>query len=89
MARRRGYKKRPLQIDRMRRDGECPPARNSCGKLAYPTREAARHGIRRHSQGDQMRPYRCDGCGLWHAGHLPTAVKRGHLTADEYYGRAS
>jgi len=38
------------------------------------------HGGRRN-----MRPYRCEKCGHWHVGHLPTAVVSGHLTAADYY----
>ena len=59
------------------------------GKRAYPNRQTARTAIRR--LGDSgMRAYRCDALpNAWHIGHLPAAVKRGHLTTREIYGSPS
>lgn len=88
MARRKPHRKRALRIDRMRKE-QVTYARNECSKIAYQSREMARAGARRHSQGEQLRPYRCETCALWHVGHLPRAVRRGDVTADEYYGRSA
>jgi hypothetical protein len=71
-------------------------ASNACGKIAYATRRAARADAQRAdlrpgSSGIKMRAYRCQvddgGCGWWHNGHLPKAVRRGELTAREAYGQ--
>ncbi len=61
--------------------------RNACGKVAYPDRKRARHAAR-WKPNEQLRAYRCeDGCGLWHLGHNPGPVRRGEVSADEYYRR--
>lgn len=63
---------------------------NDCGKVAYRSRKAARHGSRYRpaSDGVRMRAYHCeDGCGLWHLGHNPGPVRRGEVSTDEYYRR--
>jgi hypothetical protein len=59
------------------------------GKRAYPDRQTARNAIRRHGD-SRMRAYRCDALhDVWHIGHLPAAVKRGHVTTREIYGSTS
>jgi hypothetical protein len=61
---------------------------NDCptGKSAWSSRRLAKranHQIRNQ----HMRPFRCPQCRMYHLGHLPFAVMRGRLTADEYYGQ--
>lgn len=34
-----------------------------------------------------VRVYICDECGRYHVGHLPFETRRGHRSADDYYGR--
>ena len=63
------------------------PGRNECGKVAYLARASAKWAGKRHVE--KMRPYACSTCGLWHLGHLPRAVRRGELTADEWYGNTT
>jgi len=60
-------------------------ASGACGKVAYHDRKAARRALKTLPQ-QRMRPYACDGCGLWHVGHLTKAVRRGDFTAREIYG---
>lgn len=65
-------------------------ASNSCGKVAYLSRKAAKlNGSKLHNGASKgrMRPYRCPVCDLWHVGHLPRVVIRGFMTAGEAYGR--
>lgn len=69
---------------------------NSCatGKRAWQTRRdakaaaslAGRNGL------PGMNAFRCveeDGCGLFHIGHLPAAVRSGEIGRSEYYGSAA
>jgi len=46
-----------------------------CGKVAYPTKAAAKVARRRLHPGEAMSVYRC-GC-WWHLGHLPANVRTG------------
>lgn len=60
------------------------------GKKAYVTRAEARQvavRIQKQDGGERMSAYKCNvdgGCGYFHIGHLPRAVKRGEITRDEY-----
>jgi hypothetical protein len=58
-----------------------------CGKLMYNGRKIARSAARRHS--DHKSAYPCPHNPLWwHIGALPVDIVRGHLTRDEFFGRA-
>jgi hypothetical protein len=65
------------------------PATNACGRVAFRTRKLARKGAERMPlpPDSQHRPYKCDGCELWHVGHIPALVAQGVVTTDEWYGR--
>jgi hypothetical protein len=54
-------------------------------KLAYPKRQEARAAARAlHDSG--LREYHCTAHrGCWHIGHMPPCVKRGTMTAAEFY----
>lgn len=54
-------------------------------KLTYPVRREARAASRRlHDKG--VREYECDRYpGCWHIGHMPLCVRRGEMTASEFY----
>lgn len=54
-------------------------------KLAYPKRGDARAAARRlHDHG--LREYECSiFTGCWHIGHMPPCVRRGQMTATEFY----
>ena len=54
-------------------------------KLAYPRRKDARAAARKlHDRG--MREYECSTHqGCWHIGHMPPCVRRGEMTATEFY----
>lgn len=55
------------------------------GKRAYPRRRDARRAARRHHD-PGLREYPCSRfAGCWHFGHVPPPVKRGELTAAEWY----
>lgn len=60
-----------------------------CGKIAWPSRKAARHHVRNHHRrADPQQAYRCPyGLG-WHLGHLPPAVRRGEYDRGTYAARA-
>lgn len=61
--------------------GWCPKH----GKRMYPTRRQARDAIRQIAAVGG-RAYRCTAVApYWHWGHIPEAVRRGHLTAREIY----
>lgn len=49
-------------------------------------RDVARLAAKTGSPG--LRPYLCDECGNWHIGHKPLDVRRGEITATEWYGRS-
>lgn len=54
------------------------------GKRAHSTRRSAKaHAARLRP--DHLREYQCEQCGYWHVGHLPARVRRGEVTATEYY----
>lgn len=58
------------------------------GKLLYTDRKRARAVARQHPSHKNV--YRCDVSeGLWHIGGLPEEVRHGHVTKDEFFGRAS
>lgn len=59
----------------------------SSGKRVYPDRATAKTVAARAERGGRgrMRPYRCGECRGIHLGHLPGAVVRGEVTADEWY----
>lgn len=44
-----------------------------CGKQGYTSRKlaATAAAISRRASGQNIRPYRCDGCHCWHIGHPP------------------
>lgn len=54
-------------------------------KLTYPHRRDARAAARRlHDKG--VREYECSlHSGCWHIGHMPPSVRRGEMTAAEFY----
>lgn len=58
-----------------------------CGKREWPTRKDAKAAARRFFPGERLSVYRCG--DVWHLGHLPTAVRRGHITRDEIWRRGS
>lgn len=66
-------------------------ATNSCssGKRAWQGRaDAKSYAKMLGRQGKPgMNAYRCDDCGLFHIGHLPTAVRAGVVGRNDYYGR--
>lgn len=64
--------------------GECPS-----GKRVYLDRATAKRAAGRAARDGRgrMRPYTCGDCAGIHIGHLPAAVVRGEVTADEWYGR--
>ena len=47
------------------------------GKTAWAERAHARNALRSMPKGHGMSAYRCQGCDLWHIGHLAPVVKRG------------
>ena len=54
-------------------------------KLAYGCRGDARRAARRHHDAG-LREYPCTTFpGRWHIGHMPPMVKRGELTAAEWF----
>lgn len=62
--------------------GECPDH----GKKLWPSRKAAKAGIRRFRDPAGMSVYRCDVRNGWHIGHMPQRVKTGAITRREIYG---
>lgn len=54
----------------------------ACGKRAYTKKRAAKHQRRVIDPTQTMSIYRCDLSGLWHVGHLPSAVRQGRLDRD-------
>jgi hypothetical protein len=63
----------------------------SCGKVAYPSRKAARQAVRRLLMHDpRPRAYRCaTHPGHWHVGHIPDAVRQGTITRDRWHRQKS
>jgi len=55
------------------------PLYTSCatGKAGWQERAHARAAMRSMPKGHGMSAYLCDGCDLWHIGHLPSVIKRG------------
>lgn len=49
----------------------------STGKTAWAERAHARNALKSMAKGHGMSAYHCDGCGLWHIGHLAPVIKRG------------
>lgn len=64
--------------------GLCPT-----GKRSYVTRAGAKRLVRvLKAEGDKgVRPYWCEDCEHWHAGHLPDDVRTGRRSAAEIYRR--
>lgn len=62
-----------------------------CGKRGYLSRADAKRVLRRHRKGPKpnhmVRPYQCPNCGYFHLGAPPIEVKRGLMTAAEFFGR--
>jgi hypothetical protein len=58
----------------------------SSGKKSFFNRNGAKALVRAlKAEGDKaVRAYRCDECDHWHAGHLPTAIRRGIQTEAEW-----
>lgn len=62
-----------------------------CGKLAYRSKTEAKRAMReaqdRYSgEPGHWNPYRClADIGVWHYGHLPRSVVRGHISRGEVY----
>ncbi|WP_431976021.1 hypothetical protein [Micromonospora haikouensis] len=63
-----------------------PGVTNSCGLVAYRTRSAARHALRRKLRGIPLRERRCDRCDLFHHFRLDESIIRGRRTAGERFG---
>lgn len=65
-------------------DGRC-----SSGKRGFMDRGGAKYAARWEAKTGTpgLRPYACDECGNWHIGHKPEPVKRGEVTAEEWYRR--
>lgn len=62
----------------------------ACEKLLYPSRKAAREGAKGH--GEHKGAYRCEYHTVfefWHIGGLPSDIRRGHVTRDQFYRRTS
>lgn len=70
----------------MQHDDE-PFRRPSCGKIPYLSRKDARRDSHRRvvPAAGRMRAYRCENCPYWHVGHLPWLVRKGELTATQFY----
>ena len=54
-----------------------------CGKRSYMNRANAKKAARRIDR--SLHAYKCKLSGLWHIGHLPDVVRRGHLSREEIY----
>lgn len=63
-----------------------PGVRNECGLVAFRTRGAARHALRRTLRGRPLRERRCDACGLFHHFRMDESIIRGKRTAGERFG---
>lgn len=67
--------------DQMRAGGRC----DTCGKLRYATRAAAKKGIKSirgaGRSGGHLNAYKCG--EFWHIGHLPPSVAAGEETRDD------
>jgi ribosomal protein L44E len=62
----------------------CP----DCRKYGWHARKEAKRMEKEYPE-EQMRPYRCPvDNGLWHLGHLPRVVRRGYMSADDWYDNA-
>ena len=57
----------------------------TCGKRSYLTKHAARQARKTLPSRKGLNVYQCAGSGYWHLGHLPHAVRRGHVTRGEIY----
>ena len=54
-----------------------------CGKRSYSSRRAAKAALRHHGDRKGMAAYECHtNPGVFHLGHIPTAVRRGHASRD-------
>lgn len=60
---------------------------DSCGKLVFASRKAAKMFIRKNLPSDHQRPYVCPTCGEFHTGHIASRVLYGDMTARERYSR--
>jgi hypothetical protein len=62
----------------------------SSGKWGWSERAGAKTLAKalRQTGESAVRVYPCDECGRYHVGHLPFETRRGHRSADDYYGRA-
>lgn len=57
----------------------CP----GCGKRGYLTRADARRAAKHHPNPTGLAAYRCEyRPDVWHVGHLPPEVRRGHVARD-------
>lgn len=61
----------------------------STGKRGYPERAGAKEVAKFMSKTGNpgTHVYRCAECRNWHVGHLPSAVRRGEVSAQEWYQR--
>ena len=64
----------------------------NCGKVNYPSRKAARHAARqlrrRKVRPGSLHAYRCPvRPDVFHLGHLSIRVRRGDMSAADYYDR--
>ncbi len=60
----------------IRSEHQAPPEVQCYGKIAYPSRRAAKASIRRHRDRKGLNAYRCPHCSIetvpaWHIGHRP------------------
>jgi hypothetical protein len=53
----------------------------TCGKVRFRNRKAARARAKKLYPGDHMSTYKCG--EYWHIGHIPWAVRRGVRARDE------
>lgn len=60
----------------------------SCDKVSWPSRKAARAYDRRYPRKDPQQAYRCPSGVGWHLGYLPTNVRNGEADRRAYAARA-
>lgn len=60
----------------------CPTP--GCGKRAYTSKRAARHQRRVVEPAATMNVYECQDSGYYHFGHVPSAVRSGEVSRDDW-----
>ena len=58
---------------------------SDCGKYGWHTRKDAKKMEKQYPE-EHLRPYPCPvDESFWHLGHLPTRVRLGDVSADDWY----